>query len=129
MNSQTKRRAVLGLQWVVGLVLIAESLRLAFEPSAARDFARAGMPPWTRPALAWTEIAAATLFLVPFTMMLGGYLLLIILFLAALLHVLHSEFDVGVLLVYAMAVLVSMAYRSGEESEATHDRQRTTERV
>jgi hypothetical protein len=129
MNSQTKRRAVLGLQWVVGLVLIAESLRLAFEPSAARYFARVGMPLWARSALAWTEIVAATLFLVPFTMMLGGYLLLIILFLAALLHVLHGEFDVGVLLVYGMAVLVSMAYRSGEESEAAHDGQRTTERV
>ena len=62
-------------------------------------------------------------------MMLGGYLLLIILFLAALLHLLHGEFDVGVLLVYAMAVLVSMAYRSREESEAAHDGQRTTERV
>jgi len=122
MNSQVRQKAVLGLQWIVGLVLIAQSLRLALESSAARHFALAGMPLWMRPALAWTEIAAAILFLVPFTMMLGGYVLLVIFFLAALLHILHSEFDIGVLLVYGMAVLVSMAYRSGPRSESAHDR-------
>jgi Ca2+/Na+ antiporter len=82
-----------------------------------------------RPALAWAEIAAAILFLVPLTTLLGGYLLLAIFFLAALLHILRGEFDIGVLLVYAMAVLLSMAYRSGAEKEIAHDRQRTTERI
>jgi hypothetical protein len=60
-----------------------------------------------RPGLAWAEIAAAILFLVPLTTLLGGYLLLAIFFLAALLHILRGEFDIGVLLVYAMAVLLS----------------------
>ena len=129
MSLQTRSRAVLGLQWVVGLVLIVESLRFAFAASAARHFAETGMPSWMRPALAWAEIAAAILFLVPFTTMLGGYLLLVILFLAAALHVLHGEFDIGVLVVYAMAVLVSMAYRSGAKLETGHDGQRATERV
>jgi DoxX-like family len=129
MNAQTKVRAVFALQWIVGLVLIVESLRFAFEPSAARHFARTGMPLWMRPALAWTEIASAILFLVPLTMLLGGYLLLVIFSLAALLHILHGEFDIGVLLVYAMAVLVSMAYRSGAKSETAHDGQRATERI
>ena len=72
MNLQTRSKAVLGLQWVVGLVLIVESLRFAFAASAARHFAETGMPSWMRPALAWTEIAAAILFLVPFTTPLGG---------------------------------------------------------
>jgi hypothetical protein len=121
MNSQARPRAVLGLQWVVGLVLIIQSLRFALEESAARHFAQTGMPLWMRPALAWTEIAAAILFLVPLTMALGGYLLLVIFFIAGLLHILHGEFDIGVLLVYAMAVLVSMAYRRGGELEAAHD--------
>jgi DoxX-like family len=121
MNSQAKPRAVLGLQWIVGLVLMVESLRLAFEPSAARHFAQAGMPLWMRPALAWTELAAAILFLVPFTTMLGGYLLLVIFFLAALLHILHGEFDIGVLLVCAVAVLVSMAHQRPANPELAHD--------
>jgi hypothetical protein len=127
MNAETKVRAVLGLQWIVGLVLIVASLRLAFEPSEARHFARTGMPLWMRPALAWTEITAAILFLVPFTTLPGGYLLLVIFFLAALLHILHGEFDIGVLLVYGMAVLVSMAYRTDTKSEVSHDGQRATE--
>jgi len=46
---------------------------------------------------------------------------LVIFFIAGLLHILHGEFDIGVLLVYAMAVLVSMAYRTGK-LEAAHDR-------
>jgi hypothetical protein len=74
MNSQARPRAVVGLQWVVGLVLIVESLRLGLDPTAARHFAQAGMPLWMRPALAWAEIAAAILFLVPFTTLLGGWL-------------------------------------------------------
>jgi hypothetical protein len=123
MNSQPRPRAVLGLQWVVGLVLIIQSLRFALEASAARHFAQTGMPLWMRPAMAWTEIAAAILFLAPFSMVLGGYLLLVIFFIAGLLHILHGEFDVGVLLVYAMAVLVSMAYRNNGKLEAAHDRQ------
>jgi hypothetical protein len=114
-------KSVSALQWIVGLVLIVQSLRLALEPSAGRLFAHAGLPLWMRPALAWTEIVAAILFLVPFTTLLGGYLLLVIFFLAALIHVLHGEFDIGVLLVYAMAVWVSMAYRGSAESETAHD--------
>lgn len=129
MSTLVTSKAVFGLQWTVGLVLIVQSLRLEFAPSAARHFAQAGMPLWMRPTLAWTEIAGAILFLLPFTTLLGGYLLLVIFFIAALLHVLHGEFDVSVLLVYAMAVLVSMAYRSNPESETAHDGQRTTERV
>lgn len=99
MNAPARSRTVFGLQWIVGLVLIVESLRFAFEPSATRHFTRTGMPPWMRPALALTEIAGAILFLVPFTTLLGGCLLLVIFFLAVLLHILHGEYDIGVLLV------------------------------
>jgi DoxX-like family len=129
MTLPFRGKTVLGLQWTVALVLIIESLRFALETSAARHFAQTGMPSWMRPALAWSEIAAAVLFLVPLTMMLGGYLLLVIFFFTAVLHVLHGEFDIGVLPVYAMAVLVSMAYRSGAKSETAHDGQRATERI
>jgi hypothetical protein len=121
MNAQVKLKAVLGLQWVLGLVVIVESLRLAFDTTAARHFARIGMPLWMRPALAWTELAAAILFLVPFTAVLGSYSLLVIFFFAAVLHVLHGEFDVGALVVYSMAVLVSMAYQRPTSSEVAHD--------
>ncbi len=122
MKSDVRTKAIVGLQWVVGLVVIVESLRLAFDATAARHFERAGMPLWMRPALAWTEIAAAILFLVPFTTVLGGYLLLVIFFFAVILHLLHGEYDIGALAVYGMAVLASLAYRGGARSEVAHDR-------
>jgi uncharacterized membrane protein YphA (DoxX/SURF4 family) len=121
MNSGVRPKTIVGLQWVVGLVLIAESLRLALGAAAARHFAQAGMPLWMRPAVAWTEIAAAILFLVPFTTVLGGYGLLAIFLFAAALHVLHGEYDIGVLLVYSMAVLASLTHRGGTRSEVAHD--------
>jgi uncharacterized membrane protein YphA (DoxX/SURF4 family) len=121
MNPQIRPSAVVGLQWVVGIVVIVESLRLAFDATAALHFARAGMPLWTRPVLAWTEVAAAILFLAPVTTVLGGYFLLVIFFVAAALHILHGEYDIGALLVYGMAVLVSIAYPRPANSEVVHD--------
>jgi hypothetical protein len=114
--------AVPALQWAVGLVVLVESLRLALDSQAGRHFAKAGMPLWMRPALAWTEIAAALLFLLPLTTVLGGYLLLVIFFFAALLHILHGEFEVGGLVVYATAVLVSIAHREPRVPEVVHER-------
>lgn len=121
MRTPTRPMAVVGLQWVVGLVVLMESLKLAFAPLAAQHFAHTGMPAWMRPALAWTEIAAGILFLVPFTTVVGGWALLVIFSVAAALHILHGEFDIGVLLVYAMAVLVSMTYRGTAREEPAHD--------
>lgn len=113
MSKSIQERAIAVLRWSLGVVLILQSLRLTFEPSAAGYFARAGLPFWARPALAWSEIVAAVLFLIPFTAVIGGYLLIVVFLVAALLHVLHGEFDIGALVVYAAAVLVSLSYRNG----------------
>jgi hypothetical protein len=77
---------------------------------------------WIRPLLAGGEIVAAILFLVPLTTIVGSYLLLVVFFVAALVHILHGQFDVGVLAVYSMAVLVSMAHRNAKTQEVAHDR-------
>jgi len=69
------------------------------------------MPLWLRPVLAWSEAAAAILFLVRFTVVAGGYILLVIFAIAALLHLLHGEFDIGALIVYGVAVIAVMAYQ------------------
>ena len=118
MNTEMRRLAIPGLRWALGFVVILESLRLALDATAARHFANAGMPQWLRPALAWPEIAAAILFLVPMTTMLGGYLLLAVFFAAVAVHFLHGEFQVGALVVYAMAVLVCMTQRDAETVKA-----------
>ncbi len=61
--------------------------------------------------LASVEIVAAIMFLAPMVNVAGSYLLLAVIAFAILFHVLQGHFDVGALLVYAMAVLVWLAHR------------------
>jgi hypothetical protein len=97
------------LQWVLGLVILAESARFAFSPHAAHAFARTGLPDFIRLALAWAEMAAAILFLVPRATITGGGLLIGVLGFAIVLHLLHGWFDVGALAVDAAATWAVMA--------------------
>jgi DoxX-like family len=113
MNERVRSLAIPGLRWCVGLIVLWQSRRFAFEESAMRGFAHTGLPPWVRSALGGAEIVAAVLFLLPITTVLGGYALLVVFFLAAVLHVLHGWYNVSALVVYFMAVLVSRAHRSG----------------
>ena len=122
MNAQLKKLALPLLQWSVGLVVLAESLRFALGPEASRHFAGTGMPAWVRPALAWPEIAAALLFLIPITAVAGGYFLLVVFAVAAVLHLLHGQYDIGILAVYATAVLVVIAYRGAMPAGVASDR-------
>lgn len=120
MNPQLERISIPLLRWTVGLSVLIESLRFAVSPSAAHFLARAGLPLWIRPALGGAELAAAILFLLPWTRSFGGYALLVIFALAVLIHVLHGQFDVSGLVVYAMAVLVSIAHGQEESLETAH---------
>jgi hypothetical protein len=110
MNQNLRRASIPLLRWTLGLVVVLQSFEFVFSSSAAHFLAQAGLPAWTRPALGGSETIAAVLFLVPFTATIGGYLLLVIFGLAALLHILHGQYGVEGLLVYAVAVLVSMAH-------------------
>jgi hypothetical protein len=113
MKERTRTLAVRGLRWCVGLIVLWKSCRLAFGESAMREFAKFGLPAWIRPALGGAEIVAAALFLLPITTVVGGCALLVIFFSAAVLHVLHGWYDVSALVLYFMAVLVSLAHRDG----------------
>jgi hypothetical protein len=121
MNSALAKNSVPLLRWVLGLVVILESGRFVFSTAAAHFLQRAGLPSWIQPVLGISEALAALLFVLPLTNLAGGYLLLAMLALAALLHVLHGQFDVGGLLVYAAAVLVCMTTKANQPSEALHE--------
>lgn len=69
------------------------------------------MPRWSGPGLGWTEAAAALLFLLPATTILGGGVLLLTFALAIAVHFQRGEFGVGALVVYGMAVVVCIADR------------------
>jgi hypothetical protein len=101
--------ALLILQWVLGLVILGESARFAFSPEAAHAFAKTGMPNFIRLGVAWAEIAAAILFLIPRATVAGGRFLIAVLAAAILIHLLHGWFDVGVLLVYTAATWAVVA--------------------
>jgi hypothetical protein len=101
-------RAILVLRWTLGLVILIESARFAFSHSAALAFARTGLPEFLRVALAWAEVVAAVLFLVPGLAKTGGRLLIAVLAVAIVIHVLHGWFEVGGLVVYIAAVWAVM---------------------
>lgn len=108
----TKRRlppSLLVLQWVLGLVLLWESLHFAFSSGAAVEFARTGLPNLIRIVLAWAETAAVLFFLTPRTTVAGGRLLLLVLVAAIVLHLLHGWYNVGALVVYAAATWAVIA--------------------
>jgi hypothetical protein len=107
------------LQWVLGLVILQESMRFAFSPVAAHEFAHTGMPDIIRRGLAWAEIAAAVLFLMPRATVVGGWFLIGVIASAIVLHLLHGWFDVGVLVVYAVGTWVVIVGRSSAAQQQT----------
>jgi DoxX-like family len=65
-----------------------------------------GLPQWVSPTIGGAEIVAAVLFLLPKVDRIGGYSLLVIFAVAATLHVLHGQFEIGPLFVYGAAVFM-----------------------
>ncbi len=107
------KNAISILHWSTGLVVLVESCLFVFSASRGHAFAKSGMPHLIRPILGGAEIIAALLFLIPSARTIGGYALLVIFALAALIHILHGQPDVGALVIYGAAVYtVLVAYKS-----------------
>jgi len=121
MSPQMERLAIPLLRWTLGLVVVWESYRFAVSSSAAHFLVKAGLPQWVAPVLGGAEIVAAILFLIPVATVFGGYLLLFIFAIAALLHILHGAFDVSGLLVYSAAVFACISHSRQTQTEAAHD--------
>jgi len=109
MTSDRSPTGLLILQWTLGLVVLAESAAFALSPASAHAFTKTGLPNFVRLALAWTEMAAAILFLIPRATIAGGWFLIAVLVAAIVIHLLHGWLDVGALVVYAAATGVVMA--------------------
>jgi hypothetical protein len=113
MNATAKKLALPFLRWAVGLVILWQSW-LTFH-STLEKLHSPGHPAalaHVRLGLSGVEMLAAILFLLPFTMAVGGYLLLVIFALAIVIHLLHGDpGGLEVLVVYGAAVLVCLADR------------------
>jgi hypothetical protein len=112
MTQDANKLARTGLQWSIGLVLIYECSRLVFSAGAAHSFEKTHLPQWLRLAIASVELLGAILFLIPPAVVTGGRLLLVTFGVAAVIHILHGQADVGYLIIYAMAVLTVMTGRN-----------------
>ena len=118
MSPSRRQIATSVLRWTLGLVVLWESYQFGFSAAATRHLQRMALPQWVAPTLGGAEMVVAIFFLVPRLGRIGGYSLLVIFAVAATLHLLHGEFEVGPLLVYGAAVFACMPEndRTGPES-------------
>lgn len=112
MNADRSRPAITALRWTIGIVIGIEAALFLFSPGQARAFRHSGMPDVIRIVLGGAELAGAVLFLLPATIAWGGCCLFATFVLAAAVHVLHGQPNVGNLIIYAMAVFAVLAQRA-----------------
>lgn len=103
MNEQRMKRAIIGLQWILGVVILIEAI-LFVMPNARHGFAQTHMPDALRLVLGWGEIVGCLLLLIPRTTIRGAWILVAVFGLAILIHLLHGMYNVGNLVIYIAAV-------------------------
>jgi uncharacterized membrane protein YphA (DoxX/SURF4 family) len=105
MSEQRMKKAVTGLQWTLGVVILIEAI-LFVMPNARHSFAQTRMPDALRLALGWGEIIGCLLLLIPRTTIRGAWVLAAVFGLAILIHFLHGMYNVGNLVIYIAAAWV-----------------------
>ncbi|HEY0705013.1 MAG TPA: hypothetical protein VGD60_19775 [Candidatus Acidoferrales bacterium] len=110
MTMLSSNNAMAVLRWTLGLVIAFESVRTAWMAfPEIHEAGHHGAHAWIRLVLGSLEAVGAVLFLLPATVMAGGWILLAVFAVAFLFHALGGEFR-GDLLIYAVAALACMAY-------------------
>ena len=109
------------LHWTVGVVILLQAYRTLH--GALLHWHSAGhsaIMMWVRLVLSSLEIGAALLFLVPWSVIAGAYLLLGIIAVAVVIHGLHGEFaGLEFLILYAAAIYVCLVHRKeGSQPQA-----------
>lgn len=102
MSATQAKTALTVLQWVLGVVILAEAVEFVL-PGAAHAFASTHLPGFIRMVLGWGEIIGCILLLVPPTSIRGAWLLVGVFTLAIVIHLLHGMFNVGNLVIYTAA--------------------------
>ena len=92
------------LQYSLAVVIFIEAVLFVL-PSAAHDFTRTHMPGFIRLLLGWGEIAGCILLVIPKTAIRGAWLLFAVFIFAILIHLLHGQYNVGNVVIYAAAAL------------------------
>ena len=98
------------LRLTLGIVILIEAVMFVL-PSAAHEFARTHMPGFVRMILGWGEIVGCILLLIPRTAIRGAWVLFAVFVMAILVHLLHGQYGIGNVVIYAAAAL-AIALRS-----------------
>lgn len=110
--------AVAGLRWVLGIVILGQTFAFLFAPESGHG--QPHIPEAMRLILGWSEVVAALLFLLPTTLIAGGWLLIAVFAAALLIHVAHGQYgQVGGLVIYAAAVFSVMAHHKVERQKGS----------
>jgi len=112
MSSNQTKLALTVLQWVLGIVILAEAVQFVL-PAAAHDFARTHLPSFVRLAVGWGEIIGCILLLIPPTAIRGAWVLVAVFTLAIVMHLLHGMYGVGNLVIYTA---VAFAIATGKNN-------------
>jgi len=102
MSASQTKLALTVLQWVLGIVILAEAVQFVL-PGAAHDFARTHLPGFIRLLVGWGEIIGSILLLIPPTAIRGAWMLVAVFTLAIVIHLLHGMYGVGNLVIYTAA--------------------------
>jgi hypothetical protein len=113
MNVRNKALSIRALQWVLGVVVLIESLIVAFSYKEVAAANHIGLPNQVIFVLAVFEIAGAILFLIRRTLSIGFYVLLGVFACAVIIHLLHGQYNVGGLFIYGAAVIVVYFHMKG----------------
>ena len=112
MSNAQSKLALMVLQWVFGIVILAESVQFVL-PGAAHGFAQTHLPAFIRLVLGWGEIIGGVLLLIPPTTVRGAWLLMGIFTAGIVIHLMHGMHNVGNLVIY---LAVAFAIASAKES-------------
>ena len=112
--------AIRCLHWTVGIVVLLEAILTFHAAHSLHGTGHAGALIEIRIVLSACEAVAALLFLIPATSMAGGLALLLIFGLAIAIHALHGDLQgLEILVLYAVAVYVSLADRGDRREGVT----------
>jgi uncharacterized membrane protein YphA (DoxX/SURF4 family) len=117
MDIHAVRRAFIAFHLTLGVVVLVQSLITVLHASSADDSHRA------LAVFAGAEVVAALLFLLPATLRVGAWSLLLIFAAAVAFHALHGELQ-STLLVYAAGVVLVMVHGSAFGKASLRQRRR-----
>jgi len=113
---QVNRAALLCLGWTLGIVLFIQAALLALPRPETHLPGHAGVSHWILLVIAVAEMLACVLLVIPQTVRFGAKLLISVTAFAALIHILHSSFQIGPLLIYASAAWAVFSQTVGVDS-------------